>query len=193
MSEHPSSEDYPYLHQNFVSLDVLCRAHRHDPSAVRAAIADRLLPQPAYVLEDGTELVAPDYFDLANAAGSFERLPAWFAEAWDHAAENYPDVPSAAEAWDEYLTGLFGVCLRSVTPAAIVAKVELMNTISRLIDDPSPEDHEWRVELAAAVDALDALERPFAAFDRQRFGPVSRDRLVTAVRERYELEPRVLV
>jgi hypothetical protein len=37
------------------------------------------------------------------------------------------------------------------------------------------------------VDALDALEKPFALFDRERFGPVSRDRCVTAVRERFGL------
>jgi hypothetical protein len=38
------------------------------------------------------------------------------------------------------------------------------------------------------VDALDALEKPFARFDRARFdGPVSRDRCVTAVRERFAL------
>lgn len=53
--------------------------------------------------------------------------------------------------------------------------------------DP-PADDGWRHELTAAVDALDALEKPFAPFDRVRFGPVSRDRCVTAVRERFQLE-----
>ena len=38
------------------------------------------------------------------------------------------------------------------------------------------------------MDALDALEKPFASFDRKRFGPVSRDRCITAVRERFELD-----
>ena len=63
-----------------------------------------------------------------------------------------------------------------------------MDTIERLTADPTPEDDEWRRELTAAVDALDALEKPFAAFDRERFGPVSRDRCVTAVRERFGLD-----
>jgi Family of unknown function (DUF6058) len=45
-----------------------------------------------------------------------------------------------------------------------------------------------RRELTAAVDALDAVERPFALFDRERFGPVSRDRCVTTVRERFNLQ-----
>jgi hypothetical protein len=38
------------------------------------------------------------------------------------------------------------------------------------------------------VDALDAIEKPFAPFDRERFGASSRDRLITAVRERFELD-----
>jgi hypothetical protein len=40
--------------------------------------------------------------------------------------------------------------------------------------------------LRGAVDALDALERPFAAWDRERFGtPSSRDRLINATRQRF--------
>ncbi len=36
------------------------------------------------------------------------------------------------------------------------------------------------------ADALDAIERPFAAHDRERFGgPVSRDRLITGPRARF--------
>lgn len=40
--------------------------------------------------------------------------------------------------------------------------------------------------LHVAIDELDALLRPFAPSDRIRFGgPVSRDRYVTALRERF--------
>jgi hypothetical protein len=187
MSDHPSAADLPYLRSNFVALDDLARAHGHDPAAVRRAIADRNLPGPAYVLENGTELVAPDYFELAHAAGSFQALPAWFARAYERAAERYPAAGSAEEEWEEYLTGLYAVCLRAVTPAAIVAKSELMDTIERLTAEPAPDDDTWRRELTAAVDALDALEKPFAAWDRERFGTVSRDRCITAVRERFDL------
>lgn len=187
MNEHPSAADLPYLRETFVGLDTLCRAHGHDPDAVRRAMADRLLPGPAYVLEDGTELVAPDFFELAHLAGSFEALPGWFRSAWEQAAARYPEAGTADEQWEEYLTGIYAVCLRSVTPAAIVAKGELVDTIERLTAEPSPEDDAWRRELVAAVDALEALEKPFAPFDRVRFGPVSRDRLITAVRERFQL------
>lgn len=188
MSSHPGPEDLPYLRANFVELDALARAHGHEPARVRAAIAERLLPAVPYVLEDGTELVAPDYFELAHLAGSFAALPAWFATAYEAAVARYPAAGAAAEQWEAYLSGDYGVCLRAVTPAAIVAKAELVDTIERLTGAPRPDDEDWRRELRLAVDALDALERPFAAFDRERFGgPVSRDRCVTAVREHFAL------
>ena len=188
MTDHPGAADLPYLSSNFVPLDVLARARGHDPADVRQAISERLLPGIPYVLEDGTELVAPDYFELADLAGSFEALPAWVARTYEQAASRYPAAGTSAEQWDEYLTGIYAVCLRAVTPASIVAKSELMDTIERLAADPAPGDAEWRRELTAAVNGLDALEKPFAAFDRDRFGPVSRDRCVTAVRKRFALD-----
>lgn len=189
MTAHPGAADIEYLSTAFVPLDVLARTHGHDPAEVRRAIADRLLPRPPYVLADGTELVAPDYFELAHLAGGFEALPAWFARAYEQASARYPEAGTAEEQWQEYLGGIYAVCLRTVTPAAIVAKGELMDTIERLTADPAPQDDDWRRELTAAVDALDALEKPFAAFDRIRFGSTSRDRCVTAVRERFGLLP----
>jgi hypothetical protein len=193
MTDHPSAADLPYLRETFVRLDTLCRTHGHDPDAVRRAMADRLLPGPAYVLDDGTELVAPDFFELAHLAGSFEALQGWFRRAWEQAAARYPEAGTADEQWEEYLTGIYAVCLRSVTPAAIVAKGELVDTIERLIAEPAPEDEAWRRELAAAVDGLDALSKPFAPFDRVRYGPVTRDRFITAVRERFRLEEHAML
>ena len=187
-SNHPGAADLPYLRSNFVALDTLARAHGHRLDEVRRAIAARLLPRAPNMLEDGTELVAPDYFDLAGMAGSFEALPSWFARVYEQASARYPEAGTAEEQWEEYLTGIYAVCLRAVTPASIVAKGELMDTIERLTGDPAPADDGWRRELTAAVDALDATEKPFAQFDRERFGPVSRDRCVAAVRLRFELE-----
>jgi hypothetical protein len=71
MAIYPAVVDLPYLRSNFVPLDALARAHGHDPMEVRRAIADRLLPGLPYVLADGTELVAADYFELAHMAGQF--------------------------------------------------------------------------------------------------------------------------
>ena len=67
-----------------------------------------------------------------------------------------------------------------------MAKGALMTAIGALLAGPAPADERWRAALRGAVDALDALERPFAAWDRKRFGgPCSRDRLITATRERF--------
>jgi Family of unknown function (DUF6058) len=61
-----------------------------------------------------------------------------------------------------------------------------MNAITALLADPRESDQRWRAALRSAVDALDAVERPFAQHDRTRFGgPTSRDRLITATRERF--------
>ena len=58
-----------------------------------------------------------DYFELADMAGSFEALPAWFARMYEQAAARYPEAGTAAEQWEEYLGGIYAVCLRAVTPA----------------------------------------------------------------------------
>jgi hypothetical protein len=183
---HPGPEDLAYLRANFVQLGDLARAHGADPGSVRAAIAAGRIPQPAYVLADGTELVAPDYFALADAAGGSDELPAWFAAAYERAARDEPAADPAGEAWSDYLSGEYAKCLRSVTPATIVRKAVLMARIEALIAAPREGDAEWQEQLRAAVDSLDALERPFAEFDRAD-GPVSRDRLIADVRERFAL------
>jgi hypothetical protein len=147
-----SDDDIAYVRAHFVALDTL-----PDPDGVRAHIAAGRLPGPAYVLPDGTEMVAPGHLALADAAGGPEHLREWFLER----------LPDEAE-WAAYLSGEYAVCLREVTPESIRRKGELMAAIEELVDE------------------LDALLRPFAAWDRVRFGgPVSRDRLVTRVRERY--------
>lgn len=67
-----------------------------------------------------------------------------------------------------------------------MTKSALMTAITALLASPATAEDGWRVALRAAVDALDAIERPFARYDRDRFGgPSSRDRLITATRERY--------
>jgi Family of unknown function (DUF6058) len=75
-------------------------------------------------------------------------------------------------------------CLRSVAPQTIVRKASLMARVEELTSDPRPDDVEWQNRLRSAVDGLDVLERAFAQFDRLQ-GPVSRDRLVSGVREQF--------
>ena len=136
-------EDVAYITENFVPLT---------DDAVRAQIAAGRLAQPAYVLDDGTEMVAPDHLALVERAGGIDKLQAWFEER-------------APGEWEDYLSGEYAVCLRSVSPETIRRKAELM------------------AQIDAAAEELDALLRPFAPYDRIRFGgPVSRDRYVTPLR-----------
>jgi hypothetical protein len=157
-----TSEDVAYITAGFVPLT---------DDSVRAEIAAGRLPKPAYVLDDGTEMVAADHLALAERAGGVHALRDWFEAR-------------APGEWDDYLSGEYAVCLRAVSPEAIRRKGELIDAIEELLRaDPPP-----RAPLRAAVDELDALLRPFAPCDRIRFGgPVSRDRYVTAVRERFSL------
>jgi hypothetical protein len=180
----PGPEDMPYLRAHFVALEDLALAHGRELDSVRASTASGRLPAPAYVLADGTELVAPDHFALADSAGGEARLPDWFAEAYARAAEGEPAADPPEQAWSDYLSGQYAVCLRSVTPATIVRKTALVARIEELVASPDERDPAWCSSVRAAVNALDVLERPFAPCDRVD-GPVSRDRLITAIRERY--------
>jgi hypothetical protein len=175
--------DVEYITEHFVRLEDACRRRGDDPEAVRAEIARGRLPRPTYVLDDGTEMVPPDYFRLVEDAGGIERLHDHFVAAF-RAAGGSPE--EAEGEWSAYLTGEYGACLREVTPAHVVRKDDLVRRVETLLAEPRPVSAEWREQLRASVDELDQLEREFAPYDRIRFGgPVSRDRLITAVRERY--------
>lgn len=99
-----------------------------------------------------------------------------------------------AGEWESYLSGIYGVCLREVTPETIVRKGELVRSVCELLMLATPADPEWRRLLGEQVGELDALEREFAPdYDRdpRRFGrPPTRDLLIAAARERY---PEVFV
>jgi Family of unknown function (DUF6058) len=153
-------EDVTYITANFVPLE---------DEDVRTEIAAGRLPKPAYVLADGTELVAEDHLALVERAGGIDALRDWFEAR-------------APGEWDAYMSGEYAVCLRSVSPETILRKGALIERIDALLATRDPPLDALR----AAVDELDALLRPFAPYDRIRFGgPVSRDRYVSAVRERF--------
>jgi hypothetical protein len=179
--------DVEYIRENFVALQVLCAARGMDLDESRMLVERRRLPRASYTLDDGTEMVPPDYFALYDAAGP-DHVENVFRDRLVTAALKLglrlSDV-EVADEWDGYLSGEYGICLRDVTPESICAKGFHVDAIERLLAEPRPADGDWRVELARNVDALDRLERQFAEFDRVRWGPVSRDRLITGVRERF--------
>jgi len=175
--------DVEYIRENFVPLDELCAARGQSADRVRALIAAGSLPAASYVLEDGTEMVPAEYFELVDEAGGEAALRGLFARRYVAAAGDDDEVGSE---WEGYLSGAYGVCLKHVTPENIARKSALVAEIDGLLAAPQPESADWRASLRASVDELDELERPFAPnYDRARWGPSSRDRCITAARELY--------
>ena len=151
---------------------------------VRPLVERGLLPCATYVLPDGTPMVPADHAQLLeDAGGNPDAIAALFHKRYEAAGGNPADAEDEYKAW---LSGEYGACLHTSSPEAIVAKGALMDAISALVSRPARANTSWRGALRAAVDALDALERPFAAHDRERFGaPTSRDRLINGTHERF--------
>lgn len=182
-----TERDRRYIQSHFRRLDDLVRSYGLDLETVRAAIAEEALPRPSYHV-DGTDWVPEDFLERGLKDGLDPsrvrtRFLDDYAAAYEARYGRSPDPEKARQAWRDYLTGAYGVCLRHATPEGIVTKGYLITAIEELLATPRPEEEHWRTALAEAVAALDALERPFAAGDRERFGGlVSRDIYVTAVR-----------
>jgi Family of unknown function (DUF6058) len=176
---HPmTAEDDEYVSSWYVSLEELASSRALEVDELRRLMLANRLPLPSYIRSDGAQMVAKDLLDLADAAGGAEQLPQWFARQWSSAVE-------AVREWDDYLSGRY-VCLRDVTPANMQRKNELCEAIGAELDHPAPDDDAWIERIHALVDDLDAIEPPFALYDRMRFGgPVSRDRLIDDVRRRF--------
>jgi Family of unknown function (DUF6058) len=177
MEARMTAADVAYVEANYLSLEQACAGRPEALEEVRAVAAAGQLPQPSYVLPDGTEMVPADYFEIADAGReAFEREFLAAGGALDEVDAE----------WEGYLSGAYGVCLKEQTPANIVRKGALVKVIGGLLASPEPGESGWRSRLRTAVDELDELERPFAPeYDRARWGPSSRDRCVTAPRERY--------
>jgi uncharacterized protein DUF6058 len=179
-----SKADLDYIRANYRSLGQLCLERGERAEEVRALIRDGLLPAPSYVLPDGSDIVPEDYFLLVDEAGGHRRLRQEFERRYAAAG----GVASELEDdWDGYMGGVYGVCLRRVSPEAIVRKSELVSSIERLLVNAAPEDTTWQSRLRHEVRELDALERDFSPdYDRKRFErPPSRDLLIVAAHERY--------
>jgi hypothetical protein len=148
LADRLAAADEAYIRSGHVALEHVA-AGRLDE--VRAAMAAGRLPAPAYVLDDGTAMVARDHL-----------------------------------AWAGYLSGAYAMCLRSATPEAIARKEGWSRNSRRCWAIRAPGDATWRAALRSAVDALDALERPFAPLDEHRFGArPTRHRLIDDPRARW--------
>ncbi|MEV8443281.1 DUF6058 family natural product biosynthesis protein [Actinosynnema sp. NPDC051121] len=176
---HPmTTEDDAYVDEYYAPLAAVCARRGVEPDEVRRQMLDGRLPLPSYLRSDGTEMVWPELFELADEAGGVAALPGWFRRQWS-------DPEQAADEWSGYLSGRY-VCLRELTPDRMRRKNELGAAIDAALAHPAPDSPRWLADLHALVDELDGLELPFAPYDRRRFnGPVSRDLQVDEVRRRY--------
>ena len=180
-----SERDLAYVTSEYLTLEQLCAGRAETPDQVADLIAQERLPRPSYVLPDGTRLFPPDYFAVLDGAGSVDALRSHFEQRHRSAASAIGLAIDPEEDWKGYLAGDHGVCLREVTPEAMVERSALVAEIDMVTAVPAVEDEQWRARLREAVDGLDEIERPSTDFDRQRRGPTSRDTHITAVRARY--------
>jgi hypothetical protein len=150
-----------------------------EPDEIRGHMLAGRLPLPSYLRSDGAEMVHRDYLRLADQAGGVEQLPAWFlAQPWSSSAEAEAD-------WNSYLSGQY-VCLKSVTPANIQRKGQLVEAIQVAVAAPVQDSAPWRARLHTLVDEFDELILPFTDYDVLRFnGPSSRTTCIDQVRERF--------
>jgi hypothetical protein len=176
-----SPADVLYVTTEYRTMGELCDGTAWSVADVEALVAAGRLPAATYVLPSGERRYPPDYFALVGS-GDLTELPALFSARYLAAGGT---VAEADEDWQGFLSGEFGVCLRAVTPEAMVAKNRAIARVEELVEAPAPADESWCGALCAAVDDLDALLRPFTDFDRERWGDTSRDRLVGRVRARW--------
>jgi hypothetical protein len=175
--------DLDYLASNYVSLEELCAGRAESPENVEGLIAERRLPRPSYMLPDGTGRFPADYFRLVDEAGGVDGLREQFAVR--HRAAEGRDLE---QDWAMYLDGIWGICLRDVTPETIVRKNTLVTSLCELLVLARPREEDWRTALREQVDELDELEREFSPdFDRseQMDRLPTRDLIINAARERY--------
>jgi hypothetical protein len=181
--------DLAYLNANYRTLAKLCEGRSETPAEIETSIAQRRLPRPSYVLDDGTGMFPHDYFRLVDEAGGVDRLAEHFLARYEAAAlENRRPVDDHDNDWDAYLDGTYGICLRQVSPATIVRKGTLVSSLSELLMLPRPSSDEWRDRVREQVDELDQLESEFAPdYDRAEWNerPPTRDLLIRFARHHY--------
>ncbi len=177
MEQWYGAVDRRYIRTNYQPLGQLVAERGFALEQVQEAIAAEILPRPPYVL-DGIAWVPVDYLSLWEMAGAQgTSIPQLFRHHYGQARQMFdgetPDPAELNDAWNDYLSGDYAVCLQEVTPENIVRKGHLITVIRTLLRSPKPDDRPWQQRLRDAVLELDRLERPFAVGDQLRFGVVS--------------------
>ena len=101
-------DDVAYVRRDYLELEAACAGRAESPEEVRRRMAVGRIPRPSYVLSDGTPMVPPDHFALADAAGGWTALPGWFAARLAEeltAREMDASMSRVAEEWTAYLAG----------------------------------------------------------------------------------------
>jgi hypothetical protein len=184
-----ATEDEAYIRWHYVPLVDLARRRGVDVDRIRRLMSERRLPQPAYILDDGTEMVARDHLNLLEEAGRVEDLESRFKSRYRITVEGLGrkiDDRDLDAPWKDYLSGAYGVCLWRVTPENIARKDVLVDDLDRRLSRPRPDDRAWRAAVRGDIEDLDRLERPGAPLDDARWGRrSSRSRLIEDSRQRY--------
>ena len=184
-----TQSDLRLIDADFKTLSELCAGREIEATEIDRLIDAGVMPQPAYTLLDGRRMFPTDYFDLCEEAGGPERLRDHFIEQFESAARtaglDFNDEWNPESEWTDYIDGTYWICLRDARPEVMIDKEQQIRAISQLVQSPQPQSAQWREKLRAAVNALDAIERPFTDFDRARWTYTSRERYITSVKQRY--------
>lgn len=176
-----SASDVTYILAEYRIMGELCDGRSMTAAQAESLVAAGRLPAATYVLPSGERRYPPDYFALVDDCG-LDGLEAGFRRRF--LAAGGTEAEADAD-WADYLTGQFGVCLRTVTPESMVAKTRLGARVEELVATAAPDDPVWCDALRTAVGELDALLRPFTDYDRERWGDTSRDRNITRLRDKW--------
>jgi len=181
-------EDEAYIRREFFSLEDLCLGRQSHASEYRNKIRSRELPLPTYVI-DSVEYYPSDYFLFPDSVEPGSDIKEAFFARYRRIAAAYNESASTNivnQEYQGYLSGEYGVCLKTVTPETIFLKGFVMARIDELFENPKPVDETWRSKLHGLVNRLDALERQFAPCDTGRFGSLpSRVRYIDRARKEY--------
>jgi Family of unknown function (DUF6058) len=183
-----SPEDEAYIRGEFFPLEDLCLGRQGHASDYRNRIRSGELPLPTYVI-DSVEYYPSDYFLFPDSIEPGSNIKEAFFARYQRIAAAYNESPSTnrvKQEYEGYLSGEYGVCLKTVTPETIFLKGFVMARIDELFENPEPFDQTWRSKLRGLVYRLDGLERQFAPCDTARFGSLpSRVRYIDRARKEY--------